>query len=61
MHVEVNGFSTPGPRYTYSVLTKGPLLISSSVLFGYIFQLSHTCVEAVFHLGQMYVKDEMSV
>lgn len=40
---------------------KGTLVFSSSFLFSHIFLLSHTFVDILFCLGQMYVRDQLSV
>lgn len=49
------------PRSCYCVLPKGPWSFSALILFSYIFLLSHTFVDILCCLEQMYVRDQLSV
>lgn len=58
MHVEATGCVSLTKSTTQRAWT---LVFSSSFLFSHIFLLSHTFVVFLFCLGQMYVRDQLSV
>lgn len=49
------------PRSSYSVQTKGPFSFPALFLFSHIFPLSHTFVDVLCCLGQMYVRDQWNI
>lgn len=63
VHVTVMCFpySINNTKVLFQCPLKETLVFSSSFLFSHIFLPSHTFVDVLFCLGQMYVRDQLSV